>query len=467
MSSNIDGTLDDFFHVVPNPPPTASEYNAQIRRLRNSLLTSNPQLDQKYCSLINPYTFHTPLARITELKRLQSALHTALLAIVNNWWTTPRYQEAIPVTPKVERVLRALDIRRPYTGVGCYRPDFLVPQEHDGPLQICEINSRFMFNSYLILLFTGEYFDNNASEEDLRRFQKQTTVQDIKTAFSQLFDATKPVTLLKVREAGWDAHFLPYICNTSRMADPQSLRLVPCSSSPSGYTLADDTGIIEQIALELHQDELDAVDEQILLEIGARCHNDLRSVFIVHDKRMLGLIRQELDNLVASGALSGEQAAVLCRGIAETHIPGTESFQKIADEPYNKDMWLVKPCLSGGSDGITFGKDVDQETWRALVNSKLDDHHNLSAYQSQASSQSHFIIQRYLHQRRFTFSVKPDSTEDAPQTVNWLIVGAMLCLNNVFLKPGWRASPSEITRLIPSGQLLYSVTGNEEPPSAD
>jgi hypothetical protein len=179
MNSNIDGTLNDFFHVVPNPPPRASEYNAHIRRLRNSLLISNPQLDEKYITLINPYTFHTPPARITELKRLQSALHAALLAIVNNWWTTPRYQEAIPVTPKVERVLRALDIRRPYTDVGCYRPDFLVPQKHDGPLQICEINSRFMFNSYLILLFTGEYFDNNASEEDLRRFQKQSTVQDV------------------------------------------------------------------------------------------------------------------------------------------------------------------------------------------------------------------------------------------------------------------------------------------------
>ncbi|KAH0613392.1 uncharacterized protein H6S33_009772 [Morchella sextelata] len=449
MNSNIDGTLNDFFHVVPNPPPTASEYNAHIRRLRNSLLTSNPQLDEKYITLINPYTFHTPPA-----------------PIVNNWWTTPRYQEAIPVTPKVERVLRALDIRRPYTDVGCYRPDFLVPQKHDGPLQICEINSRFMFNSYLILLFTGEYFDNNASEEDLRRFQKQSTVQDIKSAFSHLFDATKPVTLLKAREPGWDVHFLPYICNTSRMVDPKSLRLVPCSSSPSGYTLADDIGIIEQVALELHQDELDAIDEQILLEIGARCHNDLRTVFFVHDKRILGLICQELDNLVASGALSGEQAAILRRGIAETHFPGTESFQKIVNEPHNKDMWLIKPCLSAKGDGITFGKDVDQETWKALVNSKLEGHHRLSAYQSKASSQSHFVIQRYLHQRRFIFLMRPDNAGDPPQIVNWLTVGGMMCLNNIFLKPGWRTSPSEITNLT-SGELLYSVTSNEEPPSAD
>lgn len=109
-------------------------------------------------------------------------------------------------------------------------------------------------------------------------------------------------------------------------------------------------------------------------------------MFFVHDKRIFGLICQELDNLVASGALSGEQAAILRRGIAETHIPGTESFQKIANEPYNKDMWVIKPCLSGGGDGIVFGKDIDQETWKALVNSKLDDHHNLSAYQSKAPS---------------------------------------------------------------------------------
>lgn len=351
MNSELRRATNDFYQVVPNQLPTKSEYNAHLNRLLESLHTSNPQLDPKYISPLSPYTFHTPPTRVAELKRLQSALHAALLAIINNWWSTPRYQQAIPVTPKVERVLRALDVHRPYKSVGCYRPDFLVPQKDDGPLQICEINGRFMFNGYLILLFTGAYFDNNRSDEDIRRFQKQSTVQDVRSAYSQLFDATKPVVLLKMREPGWDVHFLPYICNETRMVEPKSLKLIPCNSSPSGYTLADDIGIIEQIALELHQDELNSIDEQVLLEIGIRCHNDLRTVFFVHDKRMLGLIFQELDNLVESGAFARDQAAILRRGILETHLPGSESFQKIVKEPQNKDIWLIKPCLSGG--GVT------------------------------------------------------------------------------------------------------------------
>ena len=97
-----------------------------------------------------PYPLTTPACRAQELARLHSALHTALVALVRRWWSRPDFASVIPVTAKVERVLRRLDEVRPYTAVGSFRPDFLVPEDGGIALKICEINARFVFNGYFL-----------------------------------------------------------------------------------------------------------------------------------------------------------------------------------------------------------------------------------------------------------------------------------------------------------------------------
>lgn len=164
---------EDFFQVSPSSP-SAAEFTARLTDIRASLLSSAPQWPHDYHLAANPYPFYIAPRRLAELQNLQSALHTALLAIVKNWWSTPRYQAAIPTSPKVERVLRSLASRRPYTAVGCYRPDFLIPLQKNGPLAICEINARFSFNCYLSGAYVQEYLARPNSQGDMPGLKKCT-----------------------------------------------------------------------------------------------------------------------------------------------------------------------------------------------------------------------------------------------------------------------------------------------------
>lgn len=266
--------------------------------------------------------------------------------------------------------------------------------------------------------------------------------------------------LVKGRECGIDIHLFNNCYSKSRFIHPSDLKLAPCGNSPSGYTLRDRYGVIEQIALELHQDELEALEEDVLLEIGARCSNDLRTIFLMHDKRMLGLLLQELDSLVLSKALTSRQASALQSGIVETHLPGTSSFQSILSEPQNRHMWLLKPALAGKGEGIVFGKDVDEETWKSFLKQKPEP---AVVGCPPTPTRNTFVIQRYFVQRRHKLIVQPQELGSLPRLVNWFIVGTILCLNKHFLGlTGWRTSSAEIIAVSRGGEYMGGLTSNAD-----
>lgn len=262
--------------------------------------------------------------------------------------------------------------------------------------------------------------------------------------------------MVKGREIGYDIHLFHQFHSQSRFIDPSHLKLVPCSQSPSGFTLADNFGTIEQIASELHQDELEGLDEKLLLEIGARCYNDLRTIFFMHDKRMLGLVLQELGNLVSSGVLTAAQADTLRYGIVETHLPGTQTFRSILNDTKNKDLWLLKPFLAGKGEGIIFGKDVDEETWGNLIKSNPEKTFTEGSFTSKSVP---YVIQRYIVQRRHKLIVQPQEPGQLARRVNWFVVGTVFCLNGQFLGVSvWRTSPTDITAVSRGGEFMGGVT---------
>lgn len=167
---------EEFFQASRSSSPSAAEYKAHLTEIQASL-TSSAQWPHGYNLAANPYPFYMSSARLVELQQLHSALHTALVSIVTNWWSTPRYQTAIPTSPKMERVLRSLVSRRPYA-MGSYRPDFLIPLKKDGPLSICEINARFSFNGFIVGAHVQEYIVKRDAQDYMSGL-KQSTVNSV------------------------------------------------------------------------------------------------------------------------------------------------------------------------------------------------------------------------------------------------------------------------------------------------
>jgi hypothetical protein len=124
---------------------------------------------------------------------------------------------------------------------------------------------------------------------------------------------------------------------------------------------------IHQVGLELYQHELLALLRETLRAISLRCFNDLRTIFLVHDKRMLGIVREELNSLVDRSVLTEAQAAILRHGIAETFLPGSvevmELARRCAELPGLRNDFLLKPIRGGKGAGIIFGDEVSNSEW--------------------------------------------------------------------------------------------------------
>ncbi|KAL7266581.1 hypothetical protein RUND412_010868 [Rhizina undulata] len=176
---------DDFYQVTLTPKPSNTDHNAALSAVRAAFGPRCEELLPGHPKFASPYPFYAPPHRVSELQLLQSSLHTAVTAIIKNWWSTPRYQAAIPTSPKIERVLRALDLTRPYKDVGSWRPDFLIPEERERSVAICEINARFAFNGY----FAGEYFQQyvqNLDFGDTRKQFKSSTGKSVSSHLARL-----------------------------------------------------------------------------------------------------------------------------------------------------------------------------------------------------------------------------------------------------------------------------------------
>lgn len=256
-----------------------------------------------------------------------------------------------------------------------------------------------------------------------------------------------------------------------RIIAPGDLRLVIDDQAPYGYTLcclvpapefrSESSNIplifndgetleeIHQIGLELHQRELLALPTAILRHISLRCFNDLRTILLVHDKRMLGIVRQELDSLVCRSVLSQAQANVLRKGIAETLLPGStgiqELLQRSEESPELRKDYILKPIRGGKGAGILFGDELSDADWVS--------HLQRLKCPELVSGRTNFVVQRHVKQR--SYDVILGTSE---KHVHYPLVGTYHVVHGELLGLGtWRSSPGRIVAVSNGGSWICSL----------
>lgn len=484
---------DGFYQIVPDRHTSTERYATDlthyIARL-NELCTNLPteyQVEQV------PYPIYSPPHRVIEMQTTCVTAQVAFSAIIKEWWSNKEFQTYIPLAPKIERVLRKLDSLRPYSHVGLFRPDILIPDSEREATKICEINARFMFNGFFMSALLSQ-----ASEElDFAEgFEGGMTVNKICRYFDSLMDKSKPVVVL-IKKGLKDLHCLTLFANyypNVRLVDPFELRLIPSPTSPSGVAVTDNIGIIEQFMLELHQDEIEALDEELLLEIGKVCWNDLRTIFLAHDKRMLGLIRKELHWLLQWGKITPEQGAILENGLAETYTPMDKMWGWVSDRtvPGEKNNWVLKKCLSGKGDGMLFGRDLDEKAWKEFLNNqnllhmpfrRRDSAKRRSSSRKSCTGSSttstissrensdgektvpeppmgQYVLQRYIKQKKLDLIVHDRRSKQLePKKVRWCFVGSVFCINLVILPcVFWRTNSNDVIAVGRDGLAIGGLT---------
>lgn len=264
-----------------------------------------------------------------------------------------------------------------------------------------------------------------------------------------------------------------YLGITPRFVLPADLRLLPDPQAKGGYKLccvvknldssSNSSSLIyhngealeeiHQVGLELHQREFRALGPEMLRQISLRCFNDLRTILLVHDKRMLGIVKQELGRLVARNVLTLSQAKVLDKGIPETILPGSlELDQAIAyckEMPDLKSEYILKPIRSGKGDGIVFGEDLDPKEWI----SRLEGLRSAALVPSGGTC----IVQRKVKQILYDVVLRPTG-----EKARYPLIGTYHSINGEFLGIGvWRSSPDRICAISHGGAWTVSVMRDE------
>ncbi|OGM49479.1 hypothetical protein ABOM_001708 [Aspergillus bombycis] len=429
-------------------------------------------------------------------RELHEALVLAVTDIVERWLTDPeaRFPERMPLESEEEDLLRWIDKQVPHNLPryrdcrGSWRPDFLVEEdtsdEGSGPAEgfrISEINARFSFNGLMYATCAQKALNDMGVCDHGNGLVSATDPAKILKGLLSLFQPDRPLHLLKGDEAGIDIHMVAdflnrYLRISPRFVLPADLRLLPDPQAKGGYKLccvvnSPDSSHnsssassliyhngecleeIHQVGLELHQREIRALEPEMLRQVSLRCFNDMRTILLVHDKRMLGIVKQELGHLVARNILTLSQARALDKGIAETILPGSlELDQVIAhckELPDLKDEYLLKPIRSGKGDGIVFGDDMDSKEWV----SRLE---NLRSAQLVPGSGT-CVVQRKVKQLLYDMVLRPTGVK-----TRYPLIGTYHSINGEFLGIGvWRSSADRICAISHGGAWTVSVMRDE------
>lgn len=257
-----------------------------------------------------------------------------------------------------------------------------------------------------------------------------------------------------------------------RLITPDQLRLLPDSHSRDGHrlccvtvTTADASAahpplliseqgeVVEeifQVGLELHQRELAAMTQEMLRQVSLRCFNDMRTILLVHDKRMLGIVKQELPRLISRGVLTTAQTRILDRGIVDTLLPGSAELQSLLERsksaPALKDEYILKPIRGGKGAGILFGEDLDHNTWLSTLD-------RLLRQKSLSSGGTTYVVQRRIRPREYDVILKSSG-----EMVRYPLVGTYHVSQGKLLGLGtWRASGGRIVAVSCGGSWVCSV----------
>jgi hypothetical protein len=408
------------FELMPNaagqPTPasvTRSRWTADRDRLMRLLPAQG--LDVRlYDSAFHPYPFGVTADRLAELRSLQGSLYRAIVAVVMNWPRDARISGVIRL-PAAERNLLAPITRKPYRP-GAYRPDFL--HAADGRVMVNEINARFTLNGFLSSMLLNRcvpLLDPTRSP--------LPALEGLEPALRARLGEAGPVGVLKSSERGCDIHLF-----RSRWG-PRCEMLTP--RQLTAKHLARWSAVI----LELHQHELLGevpADLRAALAGHPGILNDLRTIFIAHDKRLLALL-STAD--VLEDYLEADDVARLRRHVVPTWVKGLAP-EKVGETLAQPAGWLAKPPRSGKGKGIAVSSRMSPAEWRQSLHEMSDD----------------WVLQPYVEQQLFPITaVRGGDLVTVPMRV----VGLLPALDDQAFGPGlYRASPDEIVNVARGGVVL-------------
>ncbi|KAF4445339.1 hypothetical protein F53441_10888 [Fusarium austroafricanum] len=387
---------------------------------------------------ISPHAVAVSNPLFSRLEQLHILLGRVFVDLVGRWTDEKaRFTERMPLDPSEEELLKWVAssgcVPEYPEHAGFWRSDILFGRSPDGLRDespyICEINGRLPLNGVIgVSLSTNGLKELGASEGGL---ETMNTIEKSYNHIMSFFDPEKPLFTIRDKWPGADSRLLSSLNTTHpvKAVRPQDLELRPDESSPTGFALWDKATNthLEQWLIEMLQEEYAVLEPAVARQLALSPLNDLRTVFIVHDKRLLGIIPEELPNMVSRGVLTAEEADIVASGIIQTLNPGSEGIRSLLrDSKNNPDVrkdYIYKPCRDGMGHGIDLGRNLSQEAWLERLE-KLANPDVLRPHEDAA------VIQRLVDHNWYDMVRHEVSSDDGAKPNKFHLIGSMFMIQN-------------------------------------
>ncbi|BBB15354.1 uncharacterized protein RVIR1_08710 [Candidatus Rickettsiella viridis] len=393
MQKNVIYPFKQLFpYALPHYLQFAKDKNNLIQRLNKKVF---PHIDFKQYDF-NPYPLLLSHSLIAQIEEAHSLLTKAVTQIVTHYFKDPKLQSILSLPDKTLNLLASCQ-HKPYQ-LGAIRPDFLF--DHDYHIKICEINARFPSNMFI---FTEHLYEEMFQQYNLPSFNLSKPSINSTSTIQSFFDPKKSIHILIGKEKSTEIYLLKN-------------KLLSTLSHPKLLALS--TQENQQFILNLQQEELLALDPQQFTQITASTYfNDIRTVFIAHDKRLFAIL---CNQDIMSKYMTADEFKRLSHYIIPTYLI-EEKIKR--DLSANTDAWVLKKFTGGKGKGMTIGKATPPSLFKKILQTAALD----------------TIAQPFIEQPLFNLINYHTDTKNSHASL--YLVGSILSFNNQLLGPGlFRAS---------------------------
>ncbi|GAM88162.1 hypothetical protein ANO11243_061930 [Dothideomycetidae sp. 11243] len=387
---------------------------------------------------ISPHAIAVSGTALARLEQIHILLGRAFADLTGRWFsdTEAKLPKRMPLSAREESLLRyvgsdsfPLKVSGPPSG--CWRSDVLFGTSPDGKdaefPYICELNGRLPLNGVLMTGLHGTGGSRLAAHNKDVKFTE--TFDDAVTRIMSCFDSSKPLFIVRDQWPGVDSKVLEkaYTARTAqatRVVRPSDLEVCHDEGSPTGFALwhAPEGERMEQWLCEMVQAEWAVLPELVARQLALTPLNDIRTIFLIHDKRILGILTDELSGMSARGVLTAQEANILRASIPETLIPGSKQLQKVLHNCKNdqslKNSYIYKPCRDGSGRGVELGRNLSQEEFIARVE-KLHDAQPIQSDQGPA------VLQRLVEHNWYNIVRHEVPGKPGPEPQKFHLIGSM------------------------------------------
>lgn len=367
---------------------------------------------------------HSQLKVFSQLSKI---LNDVIKKIVLNYFNDKRIREIYQLDAELESILRLVE-SKPYQ-VGMYRPDFVF--DKSGQLKICEIGCRYPINGWMLSYYTRQIFNKLLliNDDNNGTLYEQTSFV---SSISNDLDSNKKLFYVHDLEGGTEAYqFFDEINKQGFSVKDISLEELEVTDG----ILTVNNQIATQFILEIDREELKKLSQEVLLGLidSEKCLNDIRTLILVHDKRILSVL---YDEKIMFDYVEKEDYDFLKHFLIPSY---TLDSKKIRNEVINSSSnWVLKKNSGGRGIDIYVKNDCTPETWNNVVSKEW----------------KNYMIQEYIDQKIFNLE-----QDDKIESIN--IVGLLLFYNAQSFGPGiFRGSSQSVINVHNGGYILPSLISN-------